>query len=161
MGAITAIIGAAQQQIDAQRSAFQKAGDYRAQAGDLEYQAEVAGMNSELARYQSQIAESDDYLKNYRAMGRQAAAQAQGGVLGSVTGQGLLTESENEASKSGRRIRLMGELASAPLLAESIGLRGQASEMKRNARIALFEGIMGPFAQPVMDHMNVFRAIGK
>ena len=161
MGGIASIIQAAQQQIDSQRASFQQAGDLKAQARQLDYQADVSQLNSEVAKAQGQIAASDDYLNNYKAMGRQAAAQAQGGTLGSATGQSLLAESENEAAKSTRRIRLNADMQSKSLLAETYGLRAQAQGLRRQARVSVFEGWMGPFAQPVMDHMNVARGIGK
>ena len=158
MGAVGSLVQAAQQQIDAQRASFQQAGAYKQQARDLEYQANVALSNSNLSRYQGDIAAADQYRQDYQAMGRQAASQAQGGILGSVTGDSLLAQSESEAAKSQRRIRLQTNIQSGSLLADSIGLRAQASAAKRNARVAIFEGVMGPFAQPFTDHMNVANA---
>lgn len=158
MGAIAGIVQAAQQQIDSQLASFQQAGDYRRQAKDLEYQASLAASNSNIIKYQGDIEGADQYLQDYKAMGKQAASLAQNGIIGSATGEGLADESEREAEKNQRRIRLQSDIASSSLLADSIGLRAQAQTMRRNARVSLFEGILGPGARAVTDPMKIVSA---
>ncbi len=95
MGGVLAIAGLALQ-VAGQVSSIQQ---QKASAAHAENQARLAGIEAEISRYDGQIAQGEAAYAAYEEMGRQRAAQAESGILGSATGSLLLAQSESEAQK--------------------------------------------------------------
>ena len=123
-----------------------------AKADQLAYQAESARISSNMARYEGQIKNSDSYLDYFRAAGRQAAAQAQGGILSSATGLSLRNELDSDAARNSRRALLESRIKSDGFLINSIGLMAGIQGQRDLARLAKMQG----WLQPIGNTLGAF-----
>lgn len=83
---------------------------YKAQAEAEKMNAQIAGVNAEIAASEGKRNQSIAAEDAYRAMGRQRAALAEGGIINSATGGILMEQSQREADEEQLRIGRQAEM---------------------------------------------------
>ncbi len=148
MGFFMSVLSVAQGVMGAMSSISQgraQAASYQNQAAAAKYNAEVAAMNERIAGYEGTIARSDATAEAARAKGRQRAALAQSGILGSPTGNLLETASENEAMREQLNIQHKAGMEQSDWKSRTANYYNQASGYMANARSSRSGSYLGAF----------------
>lgn len=121
------------------------------QAKEAEGSAKLAEINADIARKDGLVAQAKAAEEAHRALGRQRAAQAQGGILGSATGEMLLDQAEAEAREDQLNIGYQAARNVQGLLVEAQNKRNDAALKRQGAGHSAVRGglsVLGSVARP-------------
>ena len=116
---------------------------YAAQAEADKMNAQIAGINADIARSDSKVQQAQAAEEAYKAMGRQRAALAQGGILYSATGGLLQEESERHAEEQQSAIDRQGQIEALNYKIQRSNALTSSSVMKANAKTAKTGSYLG------------------
>lgn len=143
MGAAPLIISVAITAAQALSKGYADAQTQKNQANAYEYNARIAEQNANIAKSEGIIEEARAAEDAYRARGRLAAGQAQGGILGSVSGEAVANDYANAAKEDMFNIQFKNKLQTQGLLSEAANYRSQAKVARSNARQSILGGWLG------------------
>lgn len=116
---------------------------YAAKAKADQMNAELAGINSDIARSDAKIEQARAAEEAHKAMGKQRAALAQGGMLYSATGDLLQEESQRNADDQQLAISRQGELEALNYKIQKTNALNSSSIYKANAKSAKSGSYLG------------------
>lgn len=122
----------------------------RAQAAQAQAESQAAAMNSQIAGINADISRSDSKIQQaqaaeeaYKAMGRQRAALAQGGILYSATGGLLQDESQRHADEQQVAIGRQGEIEALNYKIQKSNYLNSSNILSANAKSAKAGSYLG------------------
>jgi len=114
------------------------------------FQSKVAANNAAIDEINADIARKDGLVEQanaaeeaHRALGRQRAAQAEGGILGSATGDLALEQAEAEARENQLNIGYQAERNAQGYMVSAQNKRNQASAANYRAGVSGVSGVLG------------------
>lgn len=105
--------------------------------------AKIAEINADIARKDGLAAQAEAAGEAHRALGRQRAAQAEGGILGSATGDLLLDQAEAEAREEQLNIGHQAERNAQGLMVNAQNYNNQARAANYKSSLSGVQGVLG------------------
>lgn len=115
---------------------------YQAQAQAEKMNAQIAGINADIARDEGKRNQARAAEDAYKAMGRQRAALAEQGTLGSATGGLLMERSQREADDEQMRIGRQAEMEALNYKIQRSNALNSSGILSSNARSSRTGGIL-------------------
>lgn len=143
MGGILPIVIGALGAVGQYQQAAAQTGSYKAQAAAEQMNARLAATNSEIAQSEGRRNQAQAAEEAYKSMGRQRAAQAQTGILGSATGLLMRNQSEAEAADEQLRIGRQAEIESLNYKLQRSNSLNSSSILSSQAKSARTGGALG------------------
>ncbi len=116
---------------------------YTAQAEAERMNAQIAGINADMARSDAKVQQSQAAEDAHKAMGRQRAALAQGGMLYGATGNLLQEESQRNADEQQLAISRQGEIEALNYKIQRSNALSSSNVMKANAKTSKTGSYLG------------------
>lgn len=113
------------------------------QAKTAENNAKISKINADIARKDGIIAQAEAAEQAHRALGRQRAAQAQGGILSSATGDLVLEQTEAEARENQLNIGYQADRNAQGFMVSAQNQRNQAEAARYRAGVSGVKGTLG------------------
>ena len=138
-----AVVGSVVSAVQSISAGLANSAGYENQARAAEANSRLAALNAQLAGSEGRIAAARTARDWYKALGRQRAAMAQGGVLESPTGFLVREEAEARARDDLFQVQLQSDLRKQGYLFQSADLLNQARAARGNASQARLGGWLG------------------
>lgn len=124
-------------------SVASEAQNNRFQAKTAASNAKISEINAEIARKDGTIAQAEAAEQAYKALGRQRAAQAPRGILGSATGDLALAQSEDEAKENQLNISRESGRTSQGFMVSAQNQKNRAEAARYRAGVSAAQGVLG------------------
>jgi hypothetical protein len=115
---------------------------YKAQAEAEKMNAQIAGINAEIAASEGKRQQAQASEDAYRAMGRQRAALAEGGLLNSATGILMQDQAQREADEERLRIGRAAEMEALNHKIQKSNALNSAGILASNAKSSRTGGVL-------------------
>lgn len=143
MGGILPIVIGALGAVGQYQQAAAQTASYKAQAAAEQMNAQIAGINADIAQSEGTRNQALAAEEAYKSMGRQRAAQAQTGILNSATGLLMRNQSETAAADEQLRIGRQADMEALNYTIQRSNALNSSSILSSNAKSAKTGGVLG------------------
>lgn len=140
MGGIAAIVATV---ISTAVSVASEVQNNRFQAQVADNNAKISEINADIARKEGIVDQARAAEAAHRAIGRERAAQAQGGILSSATGELVLDQAEAAARENQLNIGYQASRNAQGLMVEAMNQRNKGIAARYKANVSGVSGVLG------------------